>query len=133
MVTIDEPTIQAVLQALIALILALVAWWQHRTATTATAAAATTIAAFTPGTVQSKDPVVVASLPARTWTMDAATLDWLIFDATPENKALIIQQINDAENQKLTSYQIRYAGGFYQIEYGLLKGGAGNPSGKKTN
>jgi hypothetical protein len=125
-VTIDEPAIRAILEAVIALALAIYAWWQR-------SQAVTTVSAFTPGTPEAKDPAIIAKLPERSWKMDSATLDWCLFDATPDNKALILQQINAAEAQRLTHYQVRFQGGFYEIEYGLLKGGAGNPSGKKTN
>jgi hypothetical protein len=125
-VTIDEPAIRAILEAVIALALAIYAWWQR-------SQAVTTVSAFTPGTPEAKDPAIIAKLPERSWKMDSATLDWCLFDATPDNKALIMQQINTAEAQHLTHYQVRFQGGFYEIEYGLLKGGAGNPSGKKTN
>lgn len=133
MVTIDEPTIQAVVEALIALLLAVYAWYKHQQAGAAQAAIKATEAAYTPGTPESQDPAVVVTLPVRSWKMDPATLEWCTFDATPENKATIIAQIKEAEDQHLTQYQIHFNGGYYIIEYGLLKGGAGNPSGKKTN
>jgi hypothetical protein len=132
-VTIDEPAIRAILEAVIALALAIYAWWQRSQAVTAKQELVTTVSAFTPGTPDAKDPTIIATLPERSWKMDSATLDWCLFDATPDNKALIMQQINTAEAQHLTHYQVRFQGGFYEIEYGLLKGGAGNPSGKKTN
>ena len=131
--TIDEPAIRAILEALIALALAIYAWWQRQQAVTAKQDLVDTVSAFTPGTPEAKDPAIIAKLPERSWKMDSATLDWCLFDATPDNKALILQQINAAEAQRLTHYQVRFQGGFYEIEYGLLKGGAGNPSGKKTN
>lgn len=130
---LDEPTVQAIITALVALVMAIIAWWQKQTADQAKATLATTAAAYTPGTPEASNPAIVAKLPDRSWKMDAQTLDWCLFDATPDNKQLIISQINAAEAQHLTSYQVRFQGGFYIIEYGLLKGGAGNPSGKKTN
>jgi len=92
--------------------------------------AAKTVAAFTPGTVESQTPAIVATLPERSWKMSPSTLEWCVFDATPENRKTIIDQINAAEANHETIYQVHFNGGYYIIEYGLLKGGAGNPSGK---
>jgi hypothetical protein len=62
--------------------------------------------------------------------MNDATIQWLTFDATPENKASILSQIAAAEAQHLATYRINFSGGYSDIEYGLVKGGSGNPSGK---
>lgn len=86
--------------------------------------------ALTPGTMQSVDPVIIQTLPVRSWIMSDSTKQWLTFDATPENRTLILSQIAAAEGNHLTSYQINFAGGYYLIEYGLQYGGKGNPSGK---
>ena len=85
------------------------------------------IAAFDVTSVQSSDPAIVATLPERTWKMSDSTKRWLTFDATPENKAKILAQIEAAEHEHKVEYQIVFDGGYYNIEYGLLKGSAGNP------
>ena len=86
-------------------------------------------AAYDVTSAESSNPTVVATLPERTWKMSDSTREWLTFDATPENKAKIVSQIEAAENEHKVSYQIVFDGGYYNIEYGLLKGSAGNPSG----
>jgi hypothetical protein len=121
MLTAEE--INTLIAAIVAIIGVLVAWFKTKEKNTA-------IAALTPGTVESKTPAVIATLPERSWKMSPATLRWLTFDATPENKKTIEDQITAAEGQQLTSYQIHFNGGYYDIEYGLLRGSAGNPSGK---
>lgn len=126
MIEISPSDMQTIIAAFVALISALIAVWQNSQKKTIEQA-------YTPGTAASNDPAVVATLPARSWKMDAATIRWLTFDATPENKVTILNQIAMAEAQKLTSYQIVFDGGYYDIDYGLLKGSAGNPSGIKTN
>ena len=89
------------------------------------------VAAMDPSTPQASNPVIIASLPNSTWKMTDAMRRWLIFDATPENRATIEQQINGAEAQKLVKYRILFSGdGYYDIEYGALVGSKGNPSGK---
>ena len=86
--------------------------------------------ALIPGTPQSNTPSIVATLPSRSWKMSPETRNWLTFDATPANAASINKQIDAAEEQHLTQYQITFDGGYYNIQYGLQYGGAGNPSGK---
>ena len=120
------PDLTNIVEAIIAIILAIVAYYQNQKKNEAVAQ----VAALTPGTVESKTPAVVNSLPERSWKMNDATRRWLTFDATPSNKIKIEQQIDAAELEHLTTYQIQFEGGYYNIEYGLLKGGAGNPSGK---
>jgi hypothetical protein len=72
----------------------------------------------------------VIPLPERSYKMTDSVRQWLTFDATPENKEKILARIAEAESQQLDSYRIIFAGGYYDIEYGNLKGSAGNPSGK---
>jgi len=90
----------------------------------------TVIAAFDVTSTQSSDPAVIASLPDRTWKMSDATKQWITFDATPENKIKILAQVDAAEKEHKTKYQIDFDGGYYLIEYGLQYGGSGNPSGR---
>lgn len=118
----DDIIIQLI-TAIIALIFAVVAYLQNRQKNMV-------VNAMTPGTVEAKTPAIVATLPDRTWKMTDSVKEWLTFDATPENKVLILNQIAAAEASHLVAYQIHFTGGYYNIEYGYLKGSAGNPSGK---
>lgn len=116
--------------AIIALITTIVAILKTRQVAAVTAektGVVQQVAAYIPGSEQSKDPEIIDTLPRRSWKMSDSTKRWLTFDASPENKASILQQIEVAETERLVSYQIRFDGGYYEIEYGLLKGGAGNP------
>lgn len=88
------------------------------------------VAAMDPTTPQASNPTIIATLPERTWKMLDSTKRWLTFDANEANLVKILKQIEDAEAQHLVRYQIQFEGGFYNIEYGLLIGSAGNPSGK---
>ena len=72
-------------------------------------------------------PVAAATAPG---TYMKANREWLTFDATPENKATILKQIDAAEALNLYTYKITFAGGYYRIENGQLVSSAGNPSGK---
>ena len=130
---VDTSNIDSILAFIAAVIAALIAWWQNRGKTSAEVQAATAtaqVAALTPGTAESTSGTVVSTLPARSWKMSPATLQWITFDATPENKATIIAQVQAAEANHLIDYRIDFAGGYYLIQYGLQYGGAGNPSGK---
>ena len=68
--------------------------------------------------------------PPVTTTYHLANREWLTFDATPENKAMIIKQIDAAEALNLYTYKVTFIGGYYIIENGQLVSSAGNPSGK---
>jgi hypothetical protein len=121
---IDTTDPASVAAFLFAIITAIWAWYQKTRS-------ADQVQALTPGTPQSVTPAVVATLPERSWKMNDVTKYWLVFDATPENKTTILQQVDEAEAQHLTHYFIHFNGGYQEIEYGLVKGGAGNPSGGK--
>jgi hypothetical protein len=64
-------------------------------------------------------------LPSRTYKMTNETKRWITFDHTPEEKEYLLRQIAEAEAEGKDTYTLDYAGGYYEIEYGLLKGGAG--------
>jgi len=122
--------IQVIISAVTAIIAALYAIWNEIKKREAIAEQQQIAMAYTPGTVESKTAEVIAKLPERSWKMNEATRQWITFDATPENREIILAQVKDAEAQMLTHYQIHFNGGYYVIDYGLLMGGAGNPSGK---
>jgi len=121
---------QIIISAITAIIAALIAIWNEIKKREAIAETTQVAMAYTPGTVESKTPEIIAKLPERSWRMNEATRRYLVFDATPANSETILDQVKDAENQCLTHYQIHFDGGYYVIDYGLLMGGAGNPSGK---
>lgn len=123
---ITPEMIETLIAAIVALITAILAIIKAQQANIAQ----NQVKALTPDTPQASTPAIVATLPARSWKMDDSTRRWLTFDASPANLVKINQQIDAAEAQHLTQYQIIFDGGYYNIEYGLLKGGAGNPSGK---
>jgi len=74
-----------------------------------------------------------ATTTTRPYKMTDSVKAWLTFDATADNKALILAQIQAAEDAGQTHYTINYTGGYYTIDYGNLIGSGGNPSGIKTN
>ena len=115
--------LSSIIEMIIALLLAIIAYYnKQRTAAVLSPATQTTTAT----TIQ---PVTIP-LTKRDTKLSDATIRWLTFDATPENKEKIMRQIVAAEEQKLAEYQIIFDGGYYNISYGQLIGSAGNPSGK---
>jgi hypothetical protein len=112
---------------------AILSWVQTKNVSVTASTATAQVQALTPGTPQASNPAIVSTLPPRSYLMSDATKQWITFDATPENKATILAQVASAEAQHLTQYQITFDGGYYLIQYGLQYGGAGNPSGIKTN
>lgn len=123
---IDTTSLESIIAAIVMILSALYAWYQKRNATEIKEA-------FVSGTPQSASPQIVAKLPERSWKMSESTKRYCTFDASPENRATILKQIDEAEAEMRTHYTIGFEGGYYIIDYGLLMGGAGNPSGMKTN
>ena len=116
---------EVIVSVLIAVITALIAWWENYKKKE--------VISFYSDPVMVPDAVnkkLVAELPPRSFLMSSSTLHWLTFDATPENKKLIVDQVKEAEMQGLTKYRINFIGGYYDIEWGLQYGGSGNPGGK---
>jgi len=73
-----------------------------------------------------EDESVVKAPPevaARSWKMTDETKKWVICGHSPEDQASLLKQIADAEGQKKIQYLISVPGCYYEIEYGLLKGG----------
>ena len=72
-----------------------------------------------------------ASVSARSWKMNKETKNWVLEGHDGLNQASLLDQIEAAEVQKLTHYFLTFrdrGGGFYEIEYGLMKGsGVGEP------
>ncbi|MCK9592995.1 MAG: hypothetical protein M0Q91_13405 [Methanoregula sp.] len=116
----DAPTLQQLLEALIALILLIYAAWQNRKATAATAEKKEVVAYFTPG----DDSVTVSpeTLPGRSYKMSDQTKRWLTFDHPVEEQEQLLRQVAEAEAQKLDTYTITVPSAWYDIEYGLIKG-----------
>jgi len=63
------------------------------------------------------------NVPARSWKMNDETKRWVTFGHKPDEQASLLKQIAEAEQQKKSNYFIAVPGCFYEIEYGLLKGG----------
>ena len=54
--------------------------------------------------------------------MDDATRQWLCAGHSPDEQASLLQQVADAEAQQKTSYIVSVPSGYYEIEYGLIRG-----------
>lgn len=117
-----EPILQNSIDALIALILALVALWQHYRAGVATKQTESVISALTPG--DDKVTVAPAVLPGRSWKMSDETKHWLTFDHPADEAKSLLEQVAGAEANRLIDYQITFPGGYYNISAGGIVGSA---------
>jgi hypothetical protein len=137
----DSQVIQ-ILELVAALVAAIVAYWQNRRknqaveqkrdadmdrdfaearAGNALARKADVISFFDPGDDTVTKPPT--SVPARSWKMGDGTKRWLTSDHPADEQASLLKQIAEAEEQKKSSYIISVPGEYYEIEYGLVKGG----------
>jgi len=137
-----EQELVQIFELLVALVAAIVAYWQHRQKNQAVdakeeAVVEKEIAQAQQWVAESEKNDVVAyfdpsdetvtkppeTVPARSWKMSDETKRWVTFNHKPDEQASLLKQIAEAEEQKKYSYFISVPGSFYEIEYGLLKGG----------
>lgn len=64
-----------------------------------------------------------AEVEGRSWKMSESTKRWLTFDMSEADRVSALKQVEDAENLEKTEYTINVSNGWYEIEYGLMKGG----------
>ena len=137
-----EQELVQIFELLVALVAAIVAYWQHRQKSQAVeareeAVVEKEIAEAMQWTTESQKNELVSffdpsddsvtkppeSVPARSWKMSDETKRWVTFNHKPDEQASLLKQIAEAEEQKKMSYFISVPGCFYEIEYGLVKGG----------
>jgi hypothetical protein len=137
-----DPDIIQILELLAAIVAAVIAYWQHREKTIAQAMAGEAsagmniaetrlsmaeaekddiVAFYDPGNERVTDPP--ATVPARSWKMNEETKRWVTAGHSPDEQASLLKQVADAEELKKVHYFISVPTAFYEIEYGLLKGG----------
>jgi len=131
-----------IFEMLVALVAAIAAYWQHRQKSQAVEAKEAAvvereIAEALQWAAESQKNEVVSyfdpsddtvtkppeSVPARSWKMSDETRRWVTAGHTPDEQASLLKQIAEAEEQKKMRYFISVPGCFYEVEYGLLKGG----------
>jgi hypothetical protein len=113
-----------IVELLIALIAAIIAWWQMQQKKDAQNDLKQTVAFYDPKdqTVTSANdlpPEVV--LPGRSYLMDESTKRWITVGETAEDQQTILNQVAAAETNGLAQYRVLYSKGWYVIEYGLIK------------
>ena len=130
-----DPELTNLIEILITLAAAFIAYVQHMRATKATVetlqAQNTTqqvLSYFDP----TDDTVTSApsEVPGRSYKMSDSTKRWLTFDHSPVERESLLRQVAEAEAERLDTYTISVPSEWYDIEYGLIKGSGG--SGKGT-
>ena len=122
-----DPELTNLIEILITLAAAFIAYLQHRKATTATATA--TAATETTNQVLSyfdpTDETVTSAppeVPGRSYKMSDSAKRWLTFDHSPIEQECLLRQVAEAEAERLDTYTITVPSAWYDIEYGLIKG-----------
>jgi len=137
-----ENELVQIFELFVALVAAIVAYWQHKQKSQAVEAREEAliekeVAEALQFAAESEKNDVVSyfdpaddtvtrppdSVPARSWKMSDETKRWVTFNHNPDEQASLLKQIAEAEEQKKVSYFISVPGCFYEIEYGLVKGG----------
>jgi len=139
-----------VFELFVALVAAIAAYWQHRQKGRAVeereeAVVGKTIAEAMRCAAEAHRDDVIAyfdpaddsvttppeAVPARSWKMSDETKRWVLSGHDPLNQAGLLRQIGEAEEEKRAPYYLSFqdrGGGYYEIEYGLVKGsGTGKP------
>jgi len=139
-----EQELVQIFELFVALVAAIVAYWQHRQKSQAVEAKEEAlvekeIAEALQWAAESEKNEVVSyfdpsddtvtkppeSVPARSWKMSDETKRWVIVGHDSINQTNLLRQIEEAEKEKLMHYYLSYqdrGGGYYEIEYGLMKG-----------
>ena len=138
---VDNELIQ-VFELFVALVAAIAAYWQHRQKTQAVvekeeALVEKEVAEALQFAAESEKDEVVSYfdpeddkvttppdvVPARSWKMSDETKRWVTIGHTAEEQASLLRQIANAEDEKKMQYFISIPTAYYEIEYGLVKGG----------
>jgi len=122
-----DPELINLIEIVITLAAAFIAYLQHKkaataiaTATDATATTSQVLSYFDPtdDTVTTAPPEV----PGRSFRMTDSTKRWLTFDHSPIEQESLLRQVAEAEAERLDTYTITVPSAWYDIEYGLIKG-----------
>jgi hypothetical protein len=108
-----DSALTQLIELAIAFIMAVIAYWQNRQK-------GQVVAFFDPANESVTTPP--SSVPSRSWKMDDATKTWLCAGHSPEEQASLLERVADAEALQKSSYFISVPSGYYEIEYGLIKG-----------
>ena len=137
-----EQELIQIFELLVALVAAVAAYWQHRqkkqvVVERAEAIVEKEVAEALQWAAESEKDDVVAyfdpdddsvtrppeAVPARSWKMSDETKRWVTVGHSPEEQASLLKQIAEAEEKRRMRYIISVPGAYYEIEYGLVKGG----------
>ena len=137
-----EQELIQIFELLVALAAAIAAYWQHRQKSQAVVARDEArfekeVAEALQWAAESEKDDVLAyfdpdddtvtrapeTVPARSWKMSDETKRWVTVGHSPEEQASLLKQIADAEERRKMRYIISVPSGYYEIEYGLVKGG----------
>jgi len=137
-----EQELIRIFELLLALAAAIAAYWQHRQKRQAVVAREEAlvekdVAQALQWAAESEADEVIAyfdpdddtvTRPPETvrpgsWKMSDETKRWVTVRHSPEEQASMLKQIADAEERRKMRYIISVPGAYYEIEYGLVKGG----------
>ncbi len=119
-----DPGAIQIAEGAVALVAAIIAYWQARERKVQEKRACEVISFFDPS-----DPTMTIpprGIPPRSWKMSDETKRWITFDHSPEEKADLLIQIAEAEADEKTNYTISVPTTWYEVEYGLVKGSGKN-------
>jgi len=118
-----DPRLVQIVEMAITLAMAIVAYWQNRQKNQAEDETRQVVAFFDPADETVTTPP--GTVPARSWKMGDETRRWVLAGHDAPNQASLLRQIGEAEEKQLVHYYLTFqdgGGGYYEIEYGLLKG-----------
>ena len=118
----DSQIVQ-IIEMIVALVAAIVAYWQRTKKIDAENRTREVVGFFDPKDDTVTTPPII--VPSRSWKMDDATKSWVLAGHDSLNQVALLNQIEDAEVNEITHYYLTFqdrGGGYYEIEYGLMKG-----------
>lgn len=129
-----DPELTNILEIVITLAAAFIAYLQHRRATGAiaeTQEAQRTTEQVLKFFDQTDDTVTIAppEVQGRSFKMSQTSKDWITSDRSPEERESLLRQVADAEGKRLGVYQISVPSVWYNVEYGIPLGSGGSGKG----
>lgn len=113
-----EDVLLELMTAIVALIMALIAYLKSKTAKQAEEEKAEIVDFFTDEHASAE---VVSKVPERSWRMNDATREWILYGESAADQEKLNEQINKAEAAEKRRYEITYSKGGYEISYGLIR------------
>lgn len=114
-----DPFIEQIITVIIALIMALIAWYKNEQTKTAVAETQNVQDFFDPASEVVEPP---EGTPERSYKMSESVKQVLIAGESVADQEKMLRQVENAEEAGKIDYIVYYSKGYYKIQYGQIRG-----------